>query len=751
MGDGSQDTLDTHSSASTGPVGRVRRRNTSKSSGSLASLGYGNPESQDAALGPLVAHSDPPSPTPGSPAASSRPSLSLSRRSIFGSIRGLRFSEDDTPPASTGSPISRTSSFHWRDFGNSKEDHIDIGRNRIVIHHGEAVTNSGLFWKKREYLVLTETHLVRFKSQGKASEMFNSISPYPGKTGSARHAAPTPVEPCDGVTGTVDGTTERATAIPLERVVAVFSPEEGRLAYTLDVHFLDEDHSASLSLQVSDADARETWLRLIRGAADLARLADVNPISPKLAEHAARIVEKEQDYEPTRFRIYKIVKRAFPKASSRSVSDESSNKGLATICFLVIGVHKVHIIHLPRSTLRQSSNNLGDIGEGSSFGILNLAWLLVSGGDDTFTLAFRSPFSKPVQFQLASLAASEIALQIRQQDAYLRPLWTSKPFTFVLPSHVDAEESSDSQDEDLGCFDRTLTAFCVAYGANPGTIRYTINQSVGDSPRLDLLAKDNGDNYHPLELLAILKTLRFNESFKSISFARINLGALNGIKDQDEKEDKYSGASFNEEMGGIPFDSEHITCVLVHEIRAITMTNPRLRRLDFSYSISSPSMLNGAEYQHSRCDFIQALFPLCITQSTNVDWIGLNGVPLSIVDVQLLGEILEDRSSHIRAIELNDCGLAEAHAMSLVNKFAIHDNTLEAIELAGNGLQLGPSMFTRQLAPLNIVRKLNLTNAVLNVDGTPLLPLSILSTWRLEELKLSGIKLDDITVQDLCG
>jgi len=560
------------------------------------------------------------------------------------------------------------------------------------------------------------------------------------------------VEHCDGVLGNVDGTAEKATAIPLERVVAVFSPEEGRLAYTLDVHFLDEDHSASLSLQVSDAETRETWLKLIRGAADRARLADVNPISPKLAEYAARIVEKEQDYEPKQFRIYKIVKRAFPKASNRSVSDEASNRGLATICCLVIGVHKVHIIHLPRSTLRQSSNNLPDIGEGSSFGILNLAWLLVSGGEDTFTLAFRSPFSKPVQFQLASLAASEIALQIRQQDAYLRPLWKSKPFTFVLPSHVEDEElEQDSQDEDLGCFDRTLTAFCVAYGANPGAIRYTINQSVGDSPRLELLGKENGDNYHPLELLAILKTLRFNESFKSISFAGINFGALNGIQDQDEKEDKYSGASFNEEMGGVLFDSEHISCVLVHEMRAITMTNPRLRRLDFSYTISSPSTPSGAEYQHFRCDFIQALVPLCITQSTNVDWIGLNGLPLSVADVQLLGEMLEDRSSHIRAIELNDCGLTEAHTMSFVKRFATHDNTLEAIELAGNGLQLGPAMFVRHLAPLNIVRKLNLTNAVLNVDGTPLLPLSILSSWRLEELKLSGIKLDDFTVQDICG
>jgi len=531
-------------------------------------------------------------------------------------------------------------------------------------------------------------------------------------------------------------------------VVAVFSPEDGRLAYTLDVHFLDEDHSASLCLQLSDADTRESWLRMIRTAADRARLADVTPISPQLAEYAARVVEKEQDYDVSRFRIYKIVKRALPKVSSRSASEESSNKVLATVCFLVIGVHKVHIIHLPRGTLRQSSTSIGELSEGGSFGILNLAWLLVGGGDDTFTLAFRSPFQKPVQFQLASLAASEIALRIRQHDAYLRPLWDSKPFTFVHPSLDDNEDSDqDHQEEDFGCFDRTLTAFCVAYGANPAAIRYTINHSVGDSPRLELLVKESGDKYNALELLAILKTLRFNESFKSVSFAGISFDALNGIQDRDEKETKYSGSSFNDEMGGVLFDSEPTSSVLVHEIRAIAMTNSRLRRLDVSHCISSSSMSD----QHFRCDFLQALAPLCTTQSTNVDWIALNGIPLSMLDVQLLGEVLETRSSHIRAIELSDCGLAAESATSLLNKFATHDNTLEIIELAGNGLQLAPHVITRQLQPLNIVRKLNLTNAVLIPDGTPLLPLSILSSWRLEELKLSGIKLDDITVQELCG
>lgn len=51
---------------------------------------------------------------------------------------------------------------------------LDIGRNRTILYHGEVQTNSGLFWKRREYVVLTETHLVRFKSQSSALELFHT-------------------------------------------------------------------------------------------------------------------------------------------------------------------------------------------------------------------------------------------------------------------------------------------------------------------------------------------------------------------------------------------------------------------------------------------------------------------------------------------------------------------------------------------------------------------------------------------------
>jgi hypothetical protein len=96
-------------------------------------------------------------------------SASLSRgsrersTSVLGSMRGHRLLEDpDEPPSATS---VRSLSSNWT-LGD------DIPRNRLVLRHGEVQTSGSVFRRKKEYLVLTERHLIRFKSQQKAAEAF---------------------------------------------------------------------------------------------------------------------------------------------------------------------------------------------------------------------------------------------------------------------------------------------------------------------------------------------------------------------------------------------------------------------------------------------------------------------------------------------------------------------------------------------------------------------------------------------------
>lgn len=99
------------------------------------------------------------------PAARPRPQLpnrgnGKRASSVFGSLRSSKYYEDEPLSATT----TRTSMGF--DFP------IDETHSRHVLQHGEVQTSSSMFRKKKEYLVLTETHLIRFKSQSKASDAF---------------------------------------------------------------------------------------------------------------------------------------------------------------------------------------------------------------------------------------------------------------------------------------------------------------------------------------------------------------------------------------------------------------------------------------------------------------------------------------------------------------------------------------------------------------------------------------------------
>lgn len=99
------------------------------------------------------------------PAARPRPQLpnrgnGKRPSSVFGSLRSSKY-YDDEPLSTTSTRTSVAFDFP-----------VDDTHSRHVLQHGEVQTSSSMFRKKKEYLVLTETHLIRFKSQAKASDAF---------------------------------------------------------------------------------------------------------------------------------------------------------------------------------------------------------------------------------------------------------------------------------------------------------------------------------------------------------------------------------------------------------------------------------------------------------------------------------------------------------------------------------------------------------------------------------------------------
>lgn len=138
------------------PANLLRKRRTASLMTNLSAASQ-QPEDED---GNTMAGS-PASPAraPGSRGSGNRAS------SAFGSLKGLRVRDDSEEPLSATSTLNKTLSTNWTPTE-------DTQRNRQVLHHGEVQTSSSMFRKKKEYLVLTETHLMRFKNQQKAAEAF---------------------------------------------------------------------------------------------------------------------------------------------------------------------------------------------------------------------------------------------------------------------------------------------------------------------------------------------------------------------------------------------------------------------------------------------------------------------------------------------------------------------------------------------------------------------------------------------------
>lgn len=300
-----------------------------------------------------------------------------------------------------------------------------------------------------------------------------------------------------------------------------------------------------------------------------------------------------------------------------------------------------------------------------------------------------------------------------------------------------------------------MIAYCTAYGLNPANIRYGIfEEGIDDGPRFELFEPQGGTRgYSALELLAVIRSLRFNESYGTLMFSGISLDILNGAHDIYGAEHVCT-QSLHGLPVTLPLEEQSRACLLVQEVRALAIASRKLRRLDFSYCIFNPK--SRVDYDGraapGSCGIVEALFPLCKQQATNVDWIALNGIELQDTDLDYLVSIAAEKAAHFRAIETSKCGLDDRGMGLLLDVFSAHENTLEALDISNNPLRLVPNILSSQLKGFGYMRLLDMSNLVV-ASGTnePLLPLEILTQWRLEELRLRGIPLLRPSVTALCS
>lgn len=306
------------------------------------------------------------------------------RTSVFGSLRSMHSLEDDEKPAIGFR--SKGSSGDEEDPGGVSSTKNLLGR--VVLHHGEVQTTGGMWRKKSHYLVLTDTHLVRLKNQGKAAEIFPSIASSSGRmTPVSRQSTVSLVSLQDQTAATYSA---EISGIPLSHIVAVYRTDEHRGLPAVEICYLEErtGRVVFLALQFSDSEDLNLWLVGIRSAAESVRLTDPLAIDRKTIEYAVRALEHDRDYDPDHFHMFRIVQRSPSKGSNRASSEDVA-KWTPTLAYLAIGAHKVHIIPLQKSSTRSSLVSLSECDSAWSFGLMTLTALWMYQGDDSFQMNFR--------------------------------------------------------------------------------------------------------------------------------------------------------------------------------------------------------------------------------------------------------------------------------------------------------------------------------------------------------------------------
>ena len=181
----------------------------------------------------------------------------------------------------------------------------------------------------------------------------------------------------------------------------------------------------------------------------------------------------------------------------------------------------------------------------------------------------------------------------------------------------------------------------AAYDIDASNICYGISTDVEDGPQFTLFPPLNSRRrtYSDLELLAVLRSLRWNEAFGCVSFRGISLDPLMKVFDTYGSEYEPYATRQGRPVKVKSTDSKRP--LLIWELRALALCSTKLRRMDFRDSITHKKK-GGVDFQISSeenegCGIVEAIMPLCRRGYTNVDWFDLTGIELVEGDLDWLG------------------------------------------------------------------------------------------------------------------
>ncbi|KAG0266276.1 hypothetical protein DFQ27_009903 [Actinomortierella ambigua] len=441
----------------------------------------------------------------------------------------------------------------------------------MILFGGSASHSEGKLFRKdaKEYLMLTNSSMLRYKSMEKACKIFGNQSVWSSSSG---HQLLTPKQ--------TEQISKDHRLLNLSSLVAIYRHHAAGHDPVINVEYLAPISSQPASMHFCPSDDQmELWLKEMRQGCNhhMSQAA----LIPRGSRQRQWIVEKMRDdyialpsnvaeNDPTSLAAGGMWRAYFRSQRIKGVpsteNDPNPNKVALESRVVVIAVG-TYFIHILPHNLGNASNkeDMKDERLILQYPLLTVRGIQYQERDDTFAITFGTPLrQRSVVISFASARAREIIIAIRARIESLRWLYplSRKGVDLHMPPDLSRPipVPSKAYAADLG-FEELLKAECYAMN---------VDRKVFSNNKVDAFSihinkpNDTGDklrDYTVDEMKIMLRALRYNTSFKEISFHGLNFAEFTKSKSLKDGTVRY----------GLRVDQE---------LYELIMSNPQLRSLD---------------------------------------------------------------------------------------------------------------------------------------------------------------------------
>ncbi|KAK3334002.1 hypothetical protein B0T19DRAFT_440697 [Cercophora scortea] len=595
-------------------------------------------------------------------------------------------------------------------------------------------SDTQLLKTKTPYLVVTTDYVVKLKNHAHVLALFPQLS-----EGARPEPSSTVAEPL--------------AVIPVAGIISVFVAESTRPSFGLEIWWKTLSgasfHHASFFFNLP-TERDEQMHHIV--CAMRSNNPDENEFNRRSVD-VAELLQGIQDTEEPKFKhqkieIFPVVPRGNTRRDCSAKPEDDSKKSLEGPAFyLAVGGHLCYLVEI------QKGKGGNPICQHRTFGLVTLEkfkgdW---THHQERFNITFRDPFSTPVVLELASRYYRNIILTFGQADRFLKPAWPQmwQGLEIFRISGLKQLQSIISR-EDFGSVRRTLDAFLSAYRCNP--VVWEINWRSKFAPEFRLLPAKDGSTYSALQILAVLRALRYNDYFNSLSFRDIDLAVLWHVEDNPTKLVNVAYLS----RSCVTLDPDEveilkISPVLHQEFHALAFCSETIRQIDFTNSSAS----YVARFRQSRqtspsIQFIAPILNLLKSGITKCNRLILSRTALLRADIEEIAEILKHGS--IQALDVSFCGLDDMDLRDMVvTPLLDHpQQLLQSLDVSGNPGRVPARILSEMIHNLVELRELNLCGSLQGDVAGPLIPVETLDRLQfLTELDISNFKLNLSTLVDL--